>query len=140
MKVVPSKKEYKKEELVITWSAHRCIHAEKCWRGLPEVFQYGKKPWINTDGASIDRIMNQIDQCPSGALAYINNSSNEAKTASKNKISVAKNGPLLIKGSFEIEQNGKVIQEAGNAALCRCGASKQKPYCDLSHKDLAFDH
>jgi CDGSH-type Zn-finger protein len=48
-------------------------------------------------------------------------------------------GPLVAKGNIEIlDVNGEVIARGDDIALCRCGASKNKPFCDGSHKDIDF--
>lgn len=49
-------------------------------------------------------------------------------------IKVMENGPYLVKGTFTLEMpDGKIEEKTGNTALCRCGRSKNKPYCDGSH-------
>jgi len=66
-------KHYFNGEITIVWKPNVCIHSTKCWRGkegLPEVFDPKVKPWINPNGASSERIIQQIDRCPSGALSY----------------------------------------------------------------------
>lgn len=56
-----------------------------------------------------------------------------------NTIKVRVNGPLLVKGEIAIlDSDGKLLEKTQNVALCRCGASKNKPYCDGSHKDVEF--
>ncbi|HUI39907.1 MAG TPA: (4Fe-4S)-binding protein [Methanothrix sp.] len=63
-------KEYANDELAVCWRPERCIHSGKCVKGLPEVFDRRKRPWINMAGASSEEIMKTIDKCPSGALSY----------------------------------------------------------------------
>jgi uncharacterized Fe-S cluster protein YjdI len=133
-------KEYPNDEITIVWQPKKCIHSEKCWRGLGEVFRYGKKPWINPNGAESESIMKQVDQCPSGALSYYKNG--EKNTESKQvamKINVSKNGPILIKGEVEVSHSDGTIKTEKNVALCRCGASGNKPYCDGSHSKVGFN-
>ena len=48
------------------------------------------------------------------------------------------NGPLLVKGTFSIKENGQMAKKNGPVALCRCGHSKKKPYCDGAHKPADF--
>jgi CDGSH-type Zn-finger protein len=57
------------------------------------------------------------------------------------KITVLKNGPLLVEGSIELkDQDGNVIPVTKQpAALCRCGASVNKPFCDGTHSKIGFD-
>jgi CDGSH-type Zn-finger protein len=48
-------------------------------------------------------------------------------------------GPTMITGDFEIAwPSGHVIEAGNNVSLCRCGASKDKPFCDGSHKTIGF--
>ena len=63
-------KEYKNDEITVVWKPHVCTHSTKCWKGLLNVFDPRKRPWINMEGSSSERIMQQIDACPSKALSY----------------------------------------------------------------------
>ncbi|MFL5762507.1 MAG: (4Fe-4S)-binding protein [Bacteroidia bacterium] len=65
---------YNKGDLTVIWKPTVCTHSKKCWKGLGEVFKPLEKPWVNPEGASSERIMEQIDQCPSGALSYVRRS------------------------------------------------------------------
>lgn len=60
----------------------------------------------------------------------------------KTKITVKSNGSLKIEGDFEIvDENGNVYGLGGRemVSICRCGLSKNKPFCDASHKGH-FEH
>lgn len=141
MRIKPTKKEYVKDDLVIVWQPHKCIHSEKCWRGMPAVFQYGKKPWVNPDGADAESIANHVDTCPSGALSYYFKSqqNNEQETGQEVKAVVLKDGPVLLKGNIKItHSNGEEVVEK-NPALCRCGGSNNKPFCDGNHSSIGFE-
>ncbi|MGD9410185.1 MAG: CDGSH iron-sulfur domain-containing protein, partial [Thiohalocapsa sp.] len=49
------------------------------------------------------------------------------------------NGPLMLEGNLSIRAaSGRVAWQGEKAFLCRCGASKNKPFCDGSHKDAGF--
>ena len=57
------------------------------------------------------------------------------------KITVRPNGPLRLEGEFEVcDVDGKTFGLAGRTAiaLCRCGQSENKPFCDGSHKKINF--
>ena len=132
--------DYKKGELTVHWEPAKCIHSEKCWRGLPEVFKPKEKPWIQVENATIQTIMDQVDVCPSGALSYTNSQKSEALNESPTEIEVSSSGPYLIKSNVEIvHTNGKREVRDKVTALCRCGASKNKPYCDGSHQKIGFE-
>ncbi len=58
---------------------------------------------------------------------------------SKTKINLIENGPLFVDGKIELKDNkGKIIATEENTYLCRCGGSKNKPFCDGSHKEKGF--
>jgi uncharacterized Fe-S cluster protein YjdI len=63
-------KTYTNGEITVIWKPGVCIHSAKCVQGLGEVFNVSNRPWINMDGSGTDRIIKQVDQCPSGALSY----------------------------------------------------------------------
>ena len=55
-------------------------------------------------------------------------------------IKVRKNGPYLITGTVELtDHEGNAIESQESFVLCRCGHSKNKPFCDGAHKEVAFD-
>lgn len=129
--------EYKKEDLTVFWKPNTCIHSEKCWRGLGVVFKPKEKPWIQLDGTEVAKIKKQIDQCPSGALSY-KSSSQTKENSEKVKAVLATDGPILIKGEILLEDEAGHTVSKINPALCRCGASNNKPYCDGTHKKVGF--
>ena len=62
---------------------------------------------------------------------------NEEKQVS---IKVLHNGPLMVDGQFKlIDKDGKESIQSGKIALCRCGHSHNKPFCDGSHLKVHFD-
>lgn len=130
---------YRGENGVITYNLERCLHAAECTRGLPAVFDNKKRPWIMPDGAPADQIMEVIQRCPSGALHMlpVDKSLNEA-IPDKNIIHVENNGYLRIVGNLEIRASHVTLHHETRAALCRCGASNNKPFCDNTHLELGF--
>ena len=66
-------KKYTNGEVTVVWKPAVCIHSKKCWTGLIEVFNPKEKPWIKMDAASTERIIEQVKQCPSGALSFFMN-------------------------------------------------------------------
>jgi len=138
MRIKPSKKEYQGEEVTIVWQAHKCIHSEKCWRNLEDVFRYGKKPWVDPNGASGEKIRQQIEQCPSGALSYLGQEVKSEKEEGDLKATLVANGPILIKGSINFMHPDGSTSLEKNPVICRCGASDNKPFCDGSHKKVGF--
>lgn len=66
-----SQKAYTNAEITVIWTPASCLHSGKCVKGLGEVFSVKARPWINLGVAKTERIIEQVEQCPSGALAYI---------------------------------------------------------------------
>ncbi|MFC3996719.1 (4Fe-4S)-binding protein [Nocardiopsis sediminis] len=64
------KKAYEGRSITVTFEARRCRHAAECVRGLPEVFDTARRPWIQPDRAPADRLAEVVRRCPSGALQY----------------------------------------------------------------------
>ena len=64
---------YSNREVTIVWKPELCIHSGNCARGLPDVFNPRERPWINADGASTEKIIEQVKKCPSGALSFFMN-------------------------------------------------------------------
>ncbi len=137
-------KEYTNGEVTVVWKPGLCMHSKICFNGLPEVFDPEARPWVNMDGAETDRIVQQVKKCPSGALSYFMNDSNqeiETQMAEKEmmEVEVIPDGPLIIKGQLRVRMpdGAEKIQER-STALCRCGASGNKPFCDGSHQKIEF--
>jgi uncharacterized Fe-S cluster protein YjdI len=63
-------KKYTNGEVTVIWRPSKCIHSTICFKGLPEVFDPRKRPWVTIEGATTDKIVGQVKECPSGALSY----------------------------------------------------------------------
>ncbi len=133
-------KEYSTDKIVIHWNPDKCMHAGECVRGLPQVFNRDRRPWVNIKGADSEEIMKVIDKCPSGALSYeMVKKADESEIAAA-QIKALKNGPLLVEGNcMLIDATGKEVAVDNRFALCRCGGSKNKPFCDGTHIKIGFD-
>lgn len=133
-------KEYSNGDVTIVWKPDMCIHSEKCWRGLPSVFNPKSRPWINAEGASSQEIIDQVKNCPSGALSYYTTSdkSKNENTMSEVKAQVIENGPFIVSGGIEIVHKDGTKEVKEKASFCRCGHSANKPFCDGSHKAAEF--
>ncbi len=73
-------KKYSNGEVTVVWKPHVCIHSGICFTGLPGVFNPRVRPWINIEGATTQQIIDQVTQCPSGALSYFMNEDSEHKS------------------------------------------------------------
>jgi uncharacterized Fe-S cluster protein YjdI len=139
-------KHYTNGEVTIVWKPAMCIHSRICWgkaNSLPSVFNPKERPWIKADGASTERIIEQIKQCPSGALSFFVNEQEvltaESEVLTETIVETLENGPLLIYGNISIkDKTGHITQKTNVNAFCRCGSSANKPYCDGSHARVKF--
>ena len=132
--------DYEGKEVTINDNRGVCSHAAYCSNGLPSVWTFGKEPWIDPDGADGEKIIKQIKKCPSGALSYTLKGERYQNLEREPKIIVSKNGPYYIQGSIKLADNiGSKPEAEEHFSLCRCGASKNKPFCDGSHWKIKFN-
>ncbi|HMQ55870.1 MAG TPA: CDGSH iron-sulfur domain-containing protein [Anaerolineae bacterium] len=132
--------QYKSDNIVVTYDKGRCIHAAECVRGLPQVFDVKKRPWIQPDQAVADQVAAVVMRCPTGALHFQRQDGSAGEPAPEtNTIKPAANGPLYLRGDIEIyDSAGNLLLQDTRVALCRCGASRDKPFCDGSHSQAGF--
>lgn len=134
-------KDYSNGEVTVIWKPEVCIHSGICVKGLGEVFKPKEKPWIKMDAATSEAIIKQVNACPSGALSY--NRTGEAVQATavlETKVEVREHGPLLVYGTLQVtHKDGSQETKNKTTAFCRCGASKNKPYCDGAHAAANFE-
>lgn len=64
------KMRYTNGKVTVIWQPKLCMHSGNCIRGLPSVFDYAARPWINMSGATSEEIIAQVKKCPSGALSF----------------------------------------------------------------------
>lgn len=133
-------KVYKGPGVAVQFNATRCIHAAECVKGLPAVFEPQARPWIRPDKATADEVAAVVARCPTGALQarYDDGRAAEA-TPAGNELRIVPDGPHHLRGDIEIRDgSGKTLARETRMALCRCGASAHKPYCDNSHAGSGF--
>ena len=131
---------YAGKKITIRDNRSICAHAGYCTDGLPSVFRHGEDPFIDPDGAVAAKIIDIINQCPSGALSYIIEDDTVTRLIDDASIFVAPNGPYVVKGkAVLLETVGGKGGSESTCTLCRCGASKNKPYCDGSHWSVNFN-
>jgi hypothetical protein len=109
-------------------------------RGLPAVFDPDRRPWIDPNAASAEEIVAVVQRCPTGALHFTRKDGGAAESEpEENTIMLVPDGPLYLRGNIEIQHpDGMVLLHDTRVALCRCGASKAKPFCDGSHTQISF--
>ncbi|WP_281856056.1 CDGSH iron-sulfur domain-containing protein [Litoreibacter halocynthiae] len=128
------RKEYEGKDITVSFDLKRCVHARNCFLKLPTVFDPKQRPWVQPDNATADDVAAVVRTCPSGALAFHRETGVNETPPQINQIAVLENGPLAASGSFEIDG----VETESRVTLCRCGLSKNKPYCDYSHVEAGF--
>jgi CDGSH-type Zn-finger protein len=116
-----------------------CAHAGHCTDGLAAVFRLKIEPWIDPDGAEIEAIKEAVRKCPSGALSYSVDGVEHRDQEREPAVTVSKDGPYHVTGGVELE--GEARNEGASEehyTLCRCGGSKNKPFCDGTHWYIEF--
>lgn len=131
-------KQYVSDKIDVTYDVKRCIHAAECVRGLPAVFDTAKRPWIQPTNASADDVAEVVMRCPTGALHFERKDGGEAEAPpARNRIVPTVDGPLHVRGDVQIETGDGTVADT-RLALCRCGQSANKPFCDNAHKAAEF--
>jgi CDGSH-type Zn-finger protein/ferredoxin/uncharacterized Fe-S cluster protein YjdI len=129
---------YDAEDIAVSYDLKRCIHAEECVRALPRVFDPSRRVWVDATQATAGEIANAVQGCPTGALHFRRTDGGmEESTPRSNEVRATQDGPLYFRGELEIHTPMAVLKET-RAALCRCGASRNKPFCDNSYAEIAF--
>jgi CDGSH-type Zn-finger protein/uncharacterized Fe-S cluster protein YjdI len=133
--------EYATDRITVRWSRVRCIHAADCIRGLPRVFDPGRRPWIEPALAAPDAVAEVVCRCPTGALHYERHDGGAPEAVPPvNTVTPERDGPLRLRGDIRVvEVGGTPVLTDTRVALCRCGATKHPPVCDGSHWEVGFD-
>jgi len=113
----------------VYFDASRCRHYGECVQGLPEVFDVAARPWVNPDGAAPGAVAEVVERCPSGALHYRFDEGPVEAPARPTTITDTAAGPILVRGELRLVADGVEMAET-RAALCGCGASANRPFCD----------
>ena len=132
---------YPGEALDVTWDARVCIHVGECTRARGELFVRGRRPWGEPDRADAEVVAEVVRRCPTGSLAYRRRDGGPAETPdADNRITVSNRGPLYARGDLRIAGAPEDMPGvATRAALCRCGRSANKPFCDNAHEADGFE-
>jgi CDGSH-type Zn-finger protein/uncharacterized Fe-S cluster protein YjdI len=124
-------------DLTLIYEGKKCIHSRFCVTWGPKVFIANVKgPWINPDAMPTEALTEIAHVCVSGAIRYKRKDGQPDESAPPvNLISVREGGPYALKADIRLDG-----APAGNFryTLCRCGASKNKPFCDGSHHEVNF--
>lgn len=157
-------KKYKNNDITVYWKPSACIHASYCYRELIEVFDPSRRPWVDLNGSSTDKIIEVVNLCPTDALSWKWNDEARNESVKRDQcnhikfrrpellednesgqeeqplsVKVMSDGPIVLKGNFTIVYNGitREVNE-GIISICRCGASDHQPFCDGRHRKINF--
>jgi CDGSH-type Zn-finger protein/uncharacterized Fe-S cluster protein YjdI len=125
-------------DVTVTFDGKRCVHSRNCVLGHPEVFVPNVKgEWIFPDAAPAETVLHIGFNCPSGAIRVARNDGSGTSEVAPvvNTVRLRENGPLALEAPMLVRG---IVGESVRATLCRCGASKNKPYCDGSHGEAGF--
>jgi CDGSH-type Zn-finger protein/uncharacterized Fe-S cluster protein YjdI len=124
------------KKATIRFNGALCIHSRGCVLSQPGVFKANVQgPWIDPDAADPEALIRVAINCPSGAIQVTRHDGGPEEAPPKvNTIAIRENGPLAVHATIEI--GGQSV--GTRATLCRCGASKNKPFCDGSHVAATF--
>lgn len=128
------------ETIEVTFDPNRCAHAAECLRRAPEVFDLQARPWMQPEHLDAESLAEVVRQCPSGALRYhrLDGAADEAPD-SEVTFRPQRNGPVNVRGNVQLtDAEGAVFATGPRFALCRCGQSGNKPFCDGSHRAAGF--
>jgi uncharacterized Fe-S cluster protein YjdI len=162
----PRDRQYTNGEITVFWKPSKCIHATTCFRELIEVFNPGRRPWVNMDGASTRKIAEVVNKCPTQALVWkynkdlseteilgqrvVNKEEETPNTLGKPSVErearvkpvnvrIMKDGPIVVEGKFRIlGKDDLELKPSVMTSFCRCGNSRDMPYCDGTHRKTGF--
>jgi uncharacterized Fe-S cluster protein YjdI len=119
-----ARKSYPAEGVSVSFDPVRCIHVRECVTGLPDVFNPGKRPWIQPENSDPKSVTEVVLRCPSGALRFEREDGVLETPPAENTVSLVVDGPLYASGDIEIRNmEDETLYRETRPALCRCGAS-----------------
>jgi len=122
-------------DISLTDDTTLCEHAGFCGTRFTNVWammEFTKDPEVR------ERVRRMIANCPSGRLGF-GPGHEDLEPQFEPSVATVKDGPLWVRGGIEMESaDGHRYEKLNRMTLCRCGRSKNKPYCDGGHKDVGF--
>jgi len=138
-RVPDQRDDYVREELAVHDNRGICQHSGFCTDNLAAVFRVHAEPFVDLSGADKDAIIAQVRQCPSGALSYSIDGVEYRDQDREPTITVSKDGPYRVTGGIDLPDEARAEgASTEHYALCRCGGSKNKPFCDGTHWYIKF--
>ena len=132
-------KAYPGKQAEVHWESRLCIHIGECGRANNDLFVGGRDPWCQPDTVELASVVDVVERCPTGALSYVRKDGTEEQAVGENTVHIANNGPLYLRGDLDIDGAASDMEGVKyRAALCRCGLSGKKPFCDNTHEKENF--
>lgn len=158
-------RKYRNNEITVYWKPDACVHASYCYRELIEVFDPGRRPWVDMNGAETERIIEVVNMCPTEALTWKWNDESKNREINADQtnhvifrrpdlletqepeilenpvsVKIMSDGPIVIKGDFTFKYSGNTREiKGGIISICRCGVSNHLPFCDGAHRKSGFE-
>ncbi|MEO0466145.1 MAG: CDGSH iron-sulfur domain-containing protein [Pseudomonadota bacterium] len=128
------------KDVTVSYTPVLCSHAAECQKGVTAVFDPSRKPWIDVSEGDLPDVLSAVGACPSGALRIEVGALAGPMhlTDGAVDISIEKNGPYRVRNiplDAEFESEGS---SQAKFVLCRCGQSKNKPFCDGTHYEVKW--
>jgi len=125
------------ENIAIRFDLDRCIHSRQCVLNAPTVFLANVEgPWLHPETDTVEHLVHVAQSCPSGAITYRRlDGGDEEKAPKVNVITIRENGPYAVHATLAVDEQSCMHR----ATLCRCGKSKNKPFCDNTHREIGFE-
>ena len=123
------------KDITVRFNTKRCIHSRHCVLEAPRVFRANTPgTWIHPEAATLEHLIHVALNCPSGAITYDRHDGGPQERAPDvNFVRIRENGPYAVNASVAMGEGAFT-----RATLCRCGQSKNKPFCDNSHIAAKF--
>jgi CDGSH-type Zn-finger protein/uncharacterized Fe-S cluster protein YjdI len=133
---VAHRRTYETDAIRVHWDSSRCIHTGLCLRALPAVFDIHRRPWVELTAADTEWVADAVERCPTGALRYERLDGAQGETPHRPTVVLPiEDGPLLMAGDLDVRTpGGEQITREARLTLCRCGMSRNQPFCDNSHR------
>ena len=147
---VPDRRDtYPGQQVTVFDNRGICQHSGFCTDRLPTVFRSANDPFVAPSGGRMDEIVRAARDCPSGALSYALGPAEARADVDGHgqrppAIEITADGPYRVTGAIPLEgADGERVRHAHGAsaehyALCRCGHSRNKPFCSGMHWYVGF--
>jgi CDGSH-type Zn-finger protein/uncharacterized Fe-S cluster protein YjdI len=124
------------KDITLRFDGGRCIHSRHCVLGAPSVFLANVTgPWLHPEQVTVEKCVAIAHACPSGAITYERHDGGAQEAPPPvNVLRVRENGPYAVHATVDLAGYGPCLR----ATLCRCGKSANKPFCDNTHREVAF--